>query len=684
MAVSLWAFMTYVSTVVAYEQQLMWVRLVIGSAAFMMYVIYLNFLVFPALALKSYTTNIKVVTGYFLVTLLLTQSPFVFKSLAQNADGSVAPEVGPAIIVFSSFVIFTFLSTAYRLLSKYRKADFHLKRQLRYIIFGLVTTISCLIVTNFMLPNIWDNTSLIKYGPAFTLLFTISFAYALARHRLFDVSSIVLRSFVYTFTTAFLVSIYSAVSLTIKSYLVSANISTNVTTMAEIGLLAIFGISFYPLRLYFDRLTTKIFFRNHYNTHQLIRTINNILAQSVDLAKMLHKITNLLKSSMLVEYTAFLLIEAERTREIGAGKLPADMEAIIGLQKYFTKKRNVLVVDQLDSEKIDKDLMAYLQAQKVSVVVRLEKLSQDKRVESEGYLIIGKKQSGKSINSQDERLLETISGHLAAAIQNLVHLDEITGFNEKLQHEVADATKELKVKNSKLKQLDHNKDEFVSMASHQLRTPLTSVKGYLSMVLDGDAGELKPAQRQLLEQAYTSTQRMVFLIADLLNLSRLNSGKFVISPEPTSLAAIIEGEIKQVQKTAELKGLKVSFFCDPSIPNLQLDQMKIRQVIMNFIDNAIYYTPEGGAINISLRKDGKTAVFSVIDNGMGVPKTEQKELFNKFYRGSNARKSRPDGTGLGLYMAKKVIDAQGGKIVFQSREDEGSTFGFSFDLNPKA
>ena len=109
-----------------------------------------------------------------------------------------------------------------------------------------------------------------------------------------------------------------------------------------------------------------------------------------------------------------------------------------------------------------------------------------------------------------------------------------------------------------------------------------------------------------------------------------------------------------------------------------LDETKIRQVIMNFTDNAIYYTPAGGHIHVGLADKGQSIELTVKDDGLGVPKTEQHHLFGKFYRAGNARKARPDGTGLGLFMAKKVIAAQGGAIIFHSEEGKGSTFGFSF------
>jgi signal transduction histidine kinase len=232
--------------------------------------------------------------------------------------------------------------------------------------------------------------------------------------------------------------------------------------------------------------------------------------------------------------------------------------------------------------------------------------------------------------------------------------------------------------NAKLRALDRAKDEFISLASHQLRTPLTTVKGYLSMVLEGETGALKKEQKELITRAYDGAERMVFLIGDLLNISRLQSGKFTIENKETDLVQIIDSEVHQLQETAKAHQLTLEFNKPDKFPHLMVDETKMRQVIMNFIDNAIYYTPAGGKVTIDVFFDDNKVSYTVTDTGLGVPKAEQHKLFSKFYRAANARKMRPDGTGLGLYMARRVIAAQGGALVFKSTEGKGSVFGFTF------
>jgi signal transduction histidine kinase len=271
------------------------------------------------------------------------------------------------------------------------------------------------------------------------------------------------------------------------------------------------------------------------------------------------------------------------------------------------------------------------------------------------------------LTSFQEHLIQRLVSFLGTILENVI-----------LSEQLRLTSNRLKKSNDKLKALDEAKDEFVSMASHQLRTPLTSIKGYISMVLEGDAGEINETQKQMLGQAFFSSQRMVYLISDLLNVSRLKTGKFVIEPKPAYLPDIVESEMQQLIEGASAKNLTLSYTKPKEFPTLLLDEMKIRQVIMNFTDNAIYYTPSGGKIQVSLKETPKAVEFTVKDSGIGVPKEQQHKLFEKFFRADNARKSRPDGTGLGLFMARKVIVAQGGSIIFQSAEGKGSTFGFSF------
>lgn len=343
------------------------------------------------------------------------------------------------------------------------------------------------------------------------------------------------------------------------------------------------------------------------------------------------------------------------------------------LNEYFrSNHEEILLTDMLISdEEVIKEM---LERHDVAVILPLWYAERHL-----GYLFLGEKHSGYYVH-RDLKALRTIRDELVIAIQNALSVQEVREINATLQQRIQDATKELRHSNTQLQRLDAAKDEFVSMASHQLRTPLTSVKGYISMVLEGDVGRISATQRQLLGEAFTSSERMVHLINDFLNVSRLQTGKFMLEQRSLDLAKLVGQEVDSLRTTAEAHALKLQYKQPPYFPALYIDEGKIRQVVMNFIDNAIYYSREGTTIVISLRMEGGDALLEVRDTGIGVPKSEQAHLFTKFFRATNARKQRPDGTGVGLFLAKKVIVAHGGTMVFESVEGEGSTFGFRLPI----
>ena len=296
-----------------------------------------------------------------------------------------------------------------------------------------------------------------------------------------------------------------------------------------------------------------------------------------------------------------------------------------------------------------------------------------------GFLFLGPRQSGV-YTSYDIGLVFDIKHELAIAVQNAVSLEAVKELNAHLQQRIDAATDELRTSNEQLRGLDVAKDEFVSMASHQLRTPLTSVKGYISMMLEGDAGKVTKLQKQFLREALTSSERMVHLINDFLNVSRVQTGKFVIERRSVDIAKIARQEVKALQSAAEARDLRLRLDAPQAPVIIDADEGKLRQVMMNFIDNALYYSRPDTEILVRLQGSAKEVRFEVIDRGIGVPHAQQAKLFTKFFRADNARTQRPDGTGVGLYLAKMVVDGHGGRIIFASQEGTGSTFGFTLPL----
>lgn len=232
---------------------------------------------------------------------------------------------------------------------------------------------------------------------------------------------------------------------------------------------------------------------------------------------------------------------------------------------------------------------------------------------------------------------------------------------------------------TKEREIDKMKTEFISLASHQLRTPLTTIRWFIEELYGGELGDLNSEQKDYLKQVLESNSRMIKLVNDLLDISRLETSRLRIEPKLTDLFALIKSVLSEYSPVAKanncefkLKELKSDF------PKINIDPVLIKQVINNLISNAIKYSfnkdHSKGVVTISLDKKEKDALISVSDNGIGIPEKFQRRIFQKFFRADNVYKVDTEGTGFGLYISKLIAEASGGKLWFKSAEGAGTTF----------
>ncbi|MEK7637595.1 MAG: ATP-binding protein [Patescibacteria group bacterium] len=291
-----------------------------------------------------------------------------------------------------------------------------------------------------------------------------------------------------------------------------------------------------------------------------------------------------------------------------------------------------------------------------------------------GVIEVGAKRKREEISRREIETLQSMADELGVVARNITLFDRVRKTNDQLE-----------VANKHLQELDRAKSEFVSIASHQLRTPMTGIMGYLSMMTQGDFGAIKPEHQKILVDLLSESQRMIRLINLFLNVSKIEAGKFTYTRKPTQLTDLVAHEVKEIEKAAADKGLKLTVKSPKtSLPLIQADADKLEDVILNLLDNAIKYTAKGTVTATVSQADGMVR-FAVKDSGIGIKPTDAPELFNKFVRGSGIAQIHPDGSGLGLFIAKSIIDAHGGRIWAESEgEGQGSTFQFTLPINPPA
>lgn len=630
--------------------------------------LYRLMLIFPVQREKSKSQTVITVFGICLT--IASFFPIISGTISYSSTGSLTYTYGSLTLLITAYFLVTIIATARGVFESLRnEKDVFKKRQTRTILISLLFTGIVALVFILVLPILTDNDSYTFAGYFAPFIFTLAIAYSIIRLKFLNFKIFALRSVAYLLAIASVVMVFSAFTIFATSSLFDTRMALSQEILLGV-MCAVAAILFQPIKIYFDKITNTLFYRDAYDPQIVIDKVNVALIDSTDLEKLMRTISGIIENHIKISFVDIYLSQSVVSDYRAASMGYQTTRDWSELAKKISPADGTVVVYDEEGPETIKNV---LQSMGVEVVLGLSTSSQQL-----GLLIIGARKSGNAYTDEDIRLFGIIAKGVSVAIQNALSFEEISQFNMTLQKKIQEATKDLQRTNDKLKALDEAKDDFISMASHQLRTPLTSIKGYLSMVLDGDAGEIKNGtQRKMIEQAYTSSQRMTFLIADLLNLSRLKTGKFIIEAAPTNLAPLIGQELSQVRATADARNITLSYAEPQDFPVLNIDETKTRQVIMNFIDNAIYYTGNDGKIIIKLEEKERAIECTVTDDGIGIPKKEQHSLFTKFFRATNAKKVRPDGTGLGLYMAHKVIAAQGGAIIFHSEEGKGSTFGFT-------
>ncbi len=372
------------------------------------------------------------------------------------------------------------------------------------------------------------------------------------------------------------------------------------------------------------------------------------------------------------------ITENEQSEEVIKilGQDPKNFEAemkmrdLLGVKTVMSGQMNTSdKMSDFFSPPVEKNLIDQVQTKLgVKTIVGLPIFSEDKIIGIIHFLLAVEK---KDVSSLDTDIMIALADQVGIVSRNLRLYNNLQATNQDLQ-----------VANMRLRELDQAKSEFLSIASHQLRTPISALKGYLSMIPDGDFGTVPPKIGKVVKDLFESAARLARLVNIFLNVSRIESGRLKIEKKPLQIGDMIESVISELHNESDKKGVKLIYKKPkPALPLVAADSDKLREVVLNLIDNSIKYTPKG-QIEISATVENDNMHFKVQDTGIGIDPEEAKNLFRKFVRASGAAQVHTGGSGLGLFIAQKIIKEHGGQIWVESAgKEQGSTFQFLIPMN---
>jgi signal transduction histidine kinase len=321
---------------------------------------------------------------------------------------------------------------------------------------------------------------------------------------------------------------------------------------------------------------------------------------------------------------------------------------------------SVLLLSEQSSE-TGGDILANWQQAGVHVMLPL--LSGDKLL---GVYLLGRKLSGDIYQRREMDLLRTLANQATVAITNARLYEDIHAFSQELENRVQERTQELR--------------DSVSVVYHELNSPITSIRGYTSLLLDGRAGPLNSRQTRFLGTVRRSIIRLMSLVADLSDMSKIDGGRLSLNIERVSLEEAVEEATSTYSHVIEEKGLQVSCSLAPEASFVLGDPQRVAQILTNLVSNACHFTPAGGRITVSAIRGNGYAEIAVHDTGIGIPEEEQDKIFGRFYRGDDPLVQEQPGTGLGLAITKSLVELHRGRIWVDSTPGKGSAFIFTLPL----
>jgi len=299
----------------------------------------------------------------------------------------------------------------------------------------------------------------------------------------------------------------------------------------------------------------------------------------------------------------------------------------------------------------------------------------------EGALLVGNNASSSLFTEGEEETIAILATQLGQSLENARLFEQVYSSHHELEAKIKERTKELADALEELKKISKMKSDFVSAVSHELRTPLTSIKGYASILIDGKAGDVPDFVKERLEKINKHSDGLVRLINDLLDISRIESGKVEMKFESENIKDIVENVADLLAPQTKEKQIQLAIEIPDNLTRVYIDHSQVERVFINLVGNALKFTPQNGKIIIRAKESNGNVQIDIEDNGIGIPEDAKENIFSEFYRVDNIINQSLKGTGLGLTLVKYIVEAHKGRIWVESQPNKGSRFSFTL---PKA
>ncbi len=557
-------------------------------------------------------------------------------------------------------VIYFLLAMAALVHSYFTANDESEKNKTRWILWGIAAGASPFMLL-WTLPNLLDTAPIIpeEIADLTIIVAPLSFAVAIVKYKLFDVDIIINRSIVYSLLTGAIITFYLLLAGLTGQFLHGLSPQANSFIAISFTLLAV--TIFNPAKQLIQRFVDRTFYRVKYNYRLAINAFSPLMVTAKSQGETLELLMAHIENSIPLEKMAVLL-PRNGVFEIAASRGVKDEEKNwLGFAEHdeVIRLAKIHARPLAKAGRADSSAVVYLQLLESFERTGMEILLPVERSTGQwGFLVLGQKRSGTRYSVEDLELLSMLALEAFSALER-IHFQEMTIYER--------AEKE------KLEALSQLKSEFISLVSHELRTPLTAIRWAAQNLIDGIPAKSPPPIEHYLKGIHASSLHLGRMIENLLDVSKIESDRLEILPESVCLAEMIGTVIHSVTSLVAGKNLRMQTEVSKDL-QVMADRDALQEILSNLIENAIKYSPEGKTISVEAHGTEGRVVISVRDEGMGIPAEKQKAIFEKFERVSQDKKTREKGLGLGLYIVKKLVEAQNGAIHVQSQIGVGSTF----------